>query len=331
MLEVGGGSGTNAVHFLSHLQISKPDFYSRCKYTICEISPVLADMQAKKLEKHGHLSKVDIIVEDFLTWNRPIVEGEPSTAIIALEVLDNLPHDLIKFKDDKWMQTEIENESTETYVPLQDEIIRRAANFFYSHPVAPPSASFSFKKFIRDFKARIATKTRRSAETISGTPNAVFVPSGAVQFLDAVNRNFPAHKLLLADFAFLPFGDVRFSEENSKVAGSLFGCLNAPIVSGKDEKGRRVDYPSYLTPKPFPADIFWPTDFYSLAAAYDKICDGAKDSRVLLNMEFLDEFCSASDRVKTSTKSGYNPMIQVSFFAVPVMFFFLPPTNPLAC
>lgn len=93
IIEIGGGLGTNAKAFLDHLQYHHPKIYQQCKYTLCEISPSLASIQQENVKSSSHERQCEVINKDFLTWDTVI--NKP-TIIIALEVLDNLPHDKVR-------------------------------------------------------------------------------------------------------------------------------------------------------------------------------------------------------------------------------------------
>lgn len=47
--EAGGGTGTNALNVLDWLRQEEPKLYERTEYTIVEISPRLAELQAERV------------------------------------------------------------------------------------------------------------------------------------------------------------------------------------------------------------------------------------------------------------------------------------------
>lgn len=49
LYEVGGGTGTNALHVLNWLCREDPELYDRTEYTIVEISERLAERQREKV------------------------------------------------------------------------------------------------------------------------------------------------------------------------------------------------------------------------------------------------------------------------------------------
>jgi len=158
----------------------------------------------------------------------------------------------------------------------------------------------------RYIKQWIALFYRRRAEKYA---RSVFVPTGAIQLLHAINLHFPQHLFLAGDFSFLPFGDVSKTLKNLRTPGTLFGCKNAPIISGNDAaSGYRIDYPTYIVPDQT-FDVFFQTDFLALAGAYQGIVKGGS-SRVERSQQFLESNSSMEDRQHTTTKSGYNPMLE---------------------
>ncbi|EJK52189.1 hypothetical protein THAOC_28569, partial [Thalassiosira oceanica] len=101
IVECGGGRGTNAVSILDYLHDFHFDAYEALqRYTIIDTSPTLHELQRKVLkERSKHADKVDLVNADLMD----IAEGQsvflPSsdvpTAVLAFELLDNLPHDKI--------------------------------------------------------------------------------------------------------------------------------------------------------------------------------------------------------------------------------------------
>jgi hypothetical protein len=95
IVEIGGGNGTNALHIMNYLNQHLSSKYSNFKinYTLCEISP---EMYKKQCHTLSTVKNINIIQQDFLQWNQGI--QPENTFILALEVLDNLPHDKFRFK-----------------------------------------------------------------------------------------------------------------------------------------------------------------------------------------------------------------------------------------
>ncbi|EOA38858.1 hypothetical protein CARUB_v10011212mg [Capsella rubella] len=292
--EIGGGSGTCAKGILDYIMLNAPErIYNNMSYTSVEISPSLAKIQKETVSQVGsHLSKFRVEcrdASDLSGWKN--VEQQPCW-VIMLEVLDNLPHDLVYSKSQisPWMEVLVENKPesealSELYKPLEDPLIRRCIEIVEhdDDPVSKPKEIWS----------KLFPKPRRS-----------WLPTGCLKLLEVLHAKLPKMSLIASDFSFLP--DVKVPGER------------APLVSTKKD-GCSSDYSSYLDAKG-DADIFFPTDFW-LLERMDHYCSGwrkmEKDGtpskkgrkRRTLTLDtsaFMDEFGLPS---KTRTKDGYNPLI----------------------
>ncbi|CAH2038900.1 unnamed protein product [Thlaspi arvense] len=314
--EIGGGSGTCAKGVLDYIMLNAPErIYNNMSYTSIEISPSLAKIQKETVAQVGsHLSKFRVEcrdASDLSGWSEVLslphvadfvcylvenvklrnVEQQPCW-VIMLEVLDNLPHDLVYSESQvsPWMEVLVENKPesealSELYNPLEDPLIKRCIDIVEHEddPVSKPKQIWS----------KLFPKPRRS-----------WLPTGCLKLLEVLHEKLPKMSLIASDFSFLP--DV-------KVLGE-----RAPLVSTKKD-GCSSDYSSYLDAKG-DADIFFPTDFW-LLERMDHYCSGwrktEKDGtpsrkgrkRRTLTLDtsaFMDEFGLPS---KTSTKDGYNPLL----------------------
>ncbi|KAL9305039.1 putative protein arginine methyltransferase NDUFAF7 [Arabidopsis thaliana] len=293
--EIGGGSGTCAKGVLDYIMLNAPErIYKNMSYTSIEISPSLAKIQKETVAQVGsHLSKFRVEcrdASDLAGWSKN-VEQQPCW-VIMLEVLDNLPHDLVYSKSQlsPWMEVLVENKPesealSELYKPLEDPLIKRCIEIVEHEddPVSKPKEIWS----------KLFPKPRRS-----------WLPTGCLKLLEVLHAKLPKMSLIASDFSFLP--DVKVPGER------------APLVSTKKD-GCSSDYSSYLDAKG-DADIFFPTDFW-LLERMDHYCSGwrkmEKDGtpskkgrkRRTLTLDtsaFMDEFGLPS---KTRTKDGYNPLL----------------------
>ena len=241
--------------------------------------------------------------------------------VIALEVLDNLPHDRLCWinassssggggigggggggmieggrEGGEWMQTRItgqpsSNATTETTEPLTDPLLARTAAAMELRPGGAWGAA------------------RRAFDALTGRPEAVFVPTGSMALLEALHAARPRHRLIAADFDSLP--------------GVRISGANAPLVASQESGGKSTDHDSYLE-NPGGADIFFPTDFENLvrinaaAAASasgvagdddddDDDAGGATNGVVMTTRQFMTQH---ADLEMTATASGYNPLLQ---------------------
>lgn len=303
IVEVGGGTGSNALHFLNHIQDRHPALYETMTYTLCEQTDTLCEAQTQLLSR-DHSRVCRFFHKDFLTWQTTMREP---TVLFLLEVLDNLPHDKISMENKfALQQVEINSHGQEVCAPLTDRWIKEAVHYFIAakqHGTAKIRA-VPGEDWYHRFLRYIAVLRRRRCEKRAKTE---FVPSSAMLLLHTLNERFPVHDVFMSDFAYLPFPEILASKENINVVGSVFEGRNVPIVSGTDAKtGARRDFASYLTPN---ADVFFQTDFPLLANAYESVTLHG-NAEVFTHRAFLEQQVTQEMREKTSTKSGYNPMIE---------------------
>ncbi|KAJ6777107.1 PROTEIN ARGININE METHYLTRANSFERASE NDUFAF7-like protein MITOCHONDRIAL [Salix koriyanagi] len=203
--------------------------------------------------------------------------------VIMLEVLDNLPHDLVYSENqifpwkEVWVEKQHDKESLfELYKPLEDPLIKRCVEIVE----LDKNQSVSIAKSVW---SKVFPKPRRC-----------WLPTGCLKLLEVLHEVLPRMSLIASDFSFLP--DVSIPGER------------APLVSTKKD-GRSEDYNSYLDAKG-DADIFFPTDFW-LLERMDHYCSGwmklhgdnstnqGKKRRTLVldTSAFMEEF----ERIKLTT------------------------------
>ncbi|XP_038720887.1 uncharacterized protein LOC120013219 [Tripterygium wilfordii] len=296
--EIGGGSGTCAKGIMDYMMLNAPSrVYNNMTYTSVEISPSLAETQRETVgDIHSRLSKFKVECRDAADrsgWGD--AEEQPSW-VIMLEVLDNLPHDLVYSENQvsPWMEVWVEKQNdreslSELYRPLQDPLIKRCIEIMeLNDNLTAPSSSSSKAKGIW---SKVFPKPRRS-----------WLPTGCLKLLEALHGALPKMSLIASDFSYLP--DVKIPGER------------APLVSTKKD-GHSSDYDSYLDAKG-DADIFFPTDFL-LLERMDHYCSGwlklhgdsskqgKKRRTITLDSSlFMEEFGLPT---KTRTKDGYNPLL----------------------
>ncbi|PHH84316.1 hypothetical protein CDD83_2163 [Cordyceps sp. RAO-2017] len=282
IFEVGAGRGTLMLNILDHIRDTDPQVYARTRYTIVEISPAMAAVQAARLRATAHADRVDIERRSIFDWDRRV----PTPCFfLALEVFDNLAHDGIRY-------------DVETEAPLQGHVLVDAdGDFheFYLHRLDPVAARF--------FRLRHAATAgayprpyppsallRRLAARLPLAANLSdpeYVPTRLMQFFDVLERHFPAHRLLAADFAALP----------DAVRG-----LNAPVVQTRYRR-TMVPVSTPLVHQGF-FDILFPTDFAVAEALYRAIT--GRLTRVLSHGDFMRRWADVDD---TRTRSGESPLL----------------------
>jgi Putative S-adenosyl-L-methionine-dependent methyltransferase len=290
--EIGGGNGTLMVNILDYIRTYDSEVYSSTRYRIVEISPQLARRQRETLEKsefgEEHGQRVEIIQRDILTWSVPV--RQPNY-VLAMEVIDNLPHDIIRYdpRTGQPLQAVVlidENgEFEEAYTPSMDELPRRylalraklgRSQLPFSHPQALPSV------FRQIYHALPYTGRLTGRE---------FIPTMLLSLLDVLSEYFPHHHLVLSDFDSLP----------NAIPGYM-----APVVQTRYQRAM-VPCTTYLVQQGY-FDIFFPTNFEELRGIYGMLCPsyfGTRRTQVVSHRKFIETWGNMEE---TTTRSGENPM-----------------------
>ncbi|KAL3828377.1 hypothetical protein ACJIZ3_017179 [Penstemon smallii] len=297
--EIGGGSGTCAKGVMDYIKLNAPTrVYDNMSYISVEISSSLAK---KQLETVGgvdsHSTKFSVEHRDASDPNGWGVEQQPCW-VIMLEVLDNLPHDLIYSESQvsPWMEVWVEkqhdrSELSELYKPLQDPLITSCMEVLDLDKDGSTRGSMA-TSFSKNILAKVFPRPRKC-----------WLPTGCLKLLQVLHGALPKMSLIASDFSYLP--DVTIPGER------------APLVASKKD-GTSSDHSNYLDAKG-DADIFFPTDFW-LLERIDHYCSGwlkqhedksskkGKKRRTITldTSSFMEEFGLPS---KTRTKDGYNPML----------------------
>ena len=307
LVEFGGGNGTNMMHILDFIKLRNPELYDRTNAVMIDISPAMSNRQRELIEPK-HPNRIRYVRTDMTDHDMdPMVE---ECFVIGLEVLDNLPHDKIKWCDEtkEWKETHVVAHGDglrEEYLPLQDSLILETLQLF------PPPSKEKIASESRESSGSLwnrlwNTLSRRSSSS-SSSSSAVFLPTGAVRLIHSLKKTFPSHRLVLADFDHLPSPDVRlFGGSKRSLRDGSLDAYNAPLVASVDEKGKDLDYETYLLTREIgTADIFFATDFDALSEAYFKIT--GRTSHVFRSSEFLVDY---ADVERTRVAGGYNPLLE---------------------
>ncbi|KAJ3262623.1 hypothetical protein HK103_000152 [Boothiomyces macroporosus] len=277
--EAGAGNGTLMNDIMTFIQSNHPDIYQSTRYTIIEISGKLANIQ----RQNPH--PVTVLNQSVLEFN----ELQPKPCFfIALEVLDNLSHDVVRYDGEEPVQGIVEideyRDYKEGYIPVTDPLLLEYLQVRNSTNYKVPILDWKTRAvdFINPFKANLSRRE--------------FVPTNAFQLLKNLNEYFPKHRLVLSDFDLLP----------DTIEG-----VDAPVVQTR-HRDEMVACSTYLV-QPGYFDIFFPTNFSLLNQIYQKL--SGKRANVLKHGDFLKQY---GNLAKTRTRSGDNPMVQyyenVSFF-----------------
>lgn len=202
VVEVGGGSGSNAKAFLDFVRTAAPDVYchAHTSYTVVDISPGLHSRQLDTVADHhtdgGVFQAVCMDATDAGAWEagldptqcsaacgalpdrlRSVAGGGGAVFVLLLEVLDNLPHDKVVWNaaNGCWNEVLVDvGGLTEVARPAEDPVVRRALQQWLgvdvnqapcptpSSPELPPSAA-ALDQFVVDVTASIAPPAPASA------------------------------------------------------------------------------------------------------------------------------------------------------------------------
>ncbi|GAB2221765.1 hypothetical protein Droror1_Dr00012953 [Drosera rotundifolia] len=296
--EIGGGSGTCAKGIMDYIMLNAPSrVYNSMTYTSVEISSSLAERQLETIgQVDSHFSRFKVECRDAADRSGWGAVQEQPCWIIMLEVLDNLPHDLICAENQvsPWKEVWVEKRTdsltpSELCKPVQDPFIACCMD------ILDMEASAS--------QNRIMSLAMGMWSKVFPKPRRCWLPTGCLKLMETLHGALPKMSLIASDFSFLP--DVRIPGER------------APLVSSK-HNGSSSDHDSYLDAKG-DADIFFPTDFW-LLERIDHYCSGwtksllEKSSKqgkrrrtiTLDTSAFMEQFGLPS---KTRTKDGYNPLL----------------------
>eukprot|EP00475_Leptophrys_vorax_P028134 TRINITY_DN4052_c0_g1_i4.p1 TRINITY_DN4052_c0_g1~~TRINITY_DN4052_c0_g1_i4.p1 ORF type:complete len:324 (-),score=79.61 TRINITY_DN4052_c0_g1_i4:681-1652(-) len=202
-VEIGGGSGTCAVGVLSFLQEEHPEVYKNSSYTIVELSEELSKLQTAKFQNSGHAASIPchVVQESGLVMdpsNWPSFDSSrKNICVVALEVLDNMPHDKVVRRNDSGEMFEVhvvsvDGELEEELHPISDSVIKELLEIIPESMLLKPIETPSkWLNFISDDIAHQDIWTE------------IFVPSDCYRFLKNLHDKFPNHHVLLADFHYL--------------------------------------------------------------------------------------------------------------------------------
>ncbi|GAA5895953.1 type II protein arginine methyltransferase [Sporobolomyces salmoneus] len=273
--EIGAGNGTLMADILDFLAVEAPEVYARTKYRIIEISDRLVgkqkgsvaggsrrkeqggmsegEMGREKARRRGHGDRVEVIGKSIFEWDR--VVHEPCF-FIAMEVLDNFAHDVIRYTTDTHepvqctISIDASGDYNELYSPVDDPLIARYLS------LRSKLLSTSSSRESRALNPLLASSPllRKIYSSMPFAPNLTqpeFIPTRQLQLLEVLRDKFPNHRVLMSDFDKLP----------DAVAG-----VNAPVVQTRYQ-GETVPCTTYLVQPGF-FDIFFPTDFEALREMY---------------------------------------------------------------
>ncbi|KAJ3128672.1 hypothetical protein HK098_003879 [Nowakowskiella sp. JEL0407] len=286
--EIGGGNGTLMVNILDFVREKFPDIYKDVKYTIIEISGVLAGKQVESAREAGHESVVEVVRKSIFEWDQVVNE---ECFFIGMEVMDNLSHDLIRYdartKEPRQgiVLTDESLDYTEAYELVSDPLIDR---FLKMRSNTSSQSPLSKRTMVSLLTSKLPFASNLTAPE--------FIPTKLFRLVEILNEKFPKSRVVLSDFYELP----------DAVAG-----LNAPVVQTRYE-GQMIACSTYLV-QPGWFDIFFPTNFELLQELYGQV--SGKQGRVVQQRDMMQEYGEVD---KTELQSGENPLLgfykNVKFF-----------------
>lgn len=196
--EMGAGNGTMMRNILDYIRATEPEVYERTRYRVIEISSHLAGLQSRQVETE-HADRIEIINKSIFDWD--VYVPEPCF-FLALEVLDNFAHDMIRYdpETEQPMQGIVlcdqSGDFHDIYTPEIDpvaarflKIRSRVVEAPYDHPLGTP-------KVLRKLKAMLPGQ--------GNLTEPEYIPTKAMLFFDVLREWFPSHKLVMSDFNKLP-------------------------------------------------------------------------------------------------------------------------------
>ncbi|GME90586.1 unnamed protein product [Ambrosiozyma monospora] len=234
------------------------------------------------------MDKVEIINESILEWKTPVVEP---CFFIALEVFDNLSHDVVRYDVD-------------TNQPFQGHVVIDEHNDFsefYSPELEPWTLKFLDMRERGEFPIHKLAKhplnqyafTKKVKSALNPLRNNLsdpeYIPTRLLKLFDVLGRYFPNHQLLASDFNSL----------DATIPG-----YNAPTVQTM-YKSSMINVDSYMCEQGY-FDIMFPTDFTVMNDLYRQVV--GKVSSTCSHSEFLNVW---ADTDATTTKTGENPMLEL--------------------
>ncbi|ODN84079.1 hypothetical protein L202_00098 [Cryptococcus amylolentus CBS 6039] len=254
--EVGAGNGSFMVDAMRYIKENHPEIYPKTSYRIIEISAALAKGQKERAEKEGFGSKVQVLNRDFFKWEG-VSDGEQPCYVVALEVFDNLAHDMVRYELDTLeprqavVGIDASGEFSLLYEPIHDPLINRVLSYRRLLPPSPATSPPLAKPLL------VSESLRKLYTSLPFAPNMSapdFLPTKAVLFAEKLREKLPGHRLLMADFDKLPEA---VEGRNGPVVQTRYGNSMVPCETFLVKQG-------YF-------DIFFPTDFEHFRDLYSVI------------------------------------------------------------
>lgn len=293
--EIGPGLGTLCLDILDYFSNHFPLHYGKIQYHMIETSKLLHEHQKQITSSSKHSSKISCYNQSIIDDNLSISNESPCF-ILALELLDNLPQDKIKFESNSMTPLQglvLTNENArysmselvyvEEFEPVSDYWINHTLFLMnelnYHHP---STNSYSLDKFYYYLLSRINSELQNPYES-------EFIPTMIVKFLYNMKNHFPDHQLIISDFDYLPDAIPGHCSPvvQTYISNATIACSNYLLKRGL-------------------FDIFFPISFHLLSDLYSLIMN-SNSSTIMTQNHFMKQY---ADLGSTTTKSGFNPLLE---------------------
>lgn len=305
VIELGAGRGTLAGDILSFLETHDDALLSRLTYTLVDVSHTLSNLQRATLAPWIQAGVVNVVCADARQWfeNFTLPDSAHHVHVLATELLDNLPHDLIAINS----ANQIQQAEVVGFSPLSVSN-KQPCQLEWRDQIDSETAA-AMCSFNLDTQTTAADRSESIMQIMlsafhtainSGTKE-IWVPTASHSLLQAIVTAAPNASLTLADFTSFP--------------GSLAGTL-APIIQ-RVSRGTAVVFDS-VHGAPFGAvDIMFPTDFQRLCRAHAALRANVPRMAgrpfrydVLSQGDFFKCYAPHDGVVNTTCADGYNPLLQ---------------------
>ena len=338
--EMGAGNGTLMLNILDYIREMDPEVYARTQFRVIEISAALVALQHRNLHQSPstrvHRDRITIVNRSIFNWDTYV---SSPCFFLAFEVIDNFAHDLVRydpFTEEAYQGTvliDAEGDFHMYHVPVVDAAASRyirlreaACDSAFPHPLG---------------SSRLLRRLRASLPFAGNMTDPEFLPTRLMNFFEVLNAYFPAHRLLVGDFNYLPntirgvnapVVQTRFERRTVPVTTPLVSRTFCSYIATLHLTLERSFSPLYIhlclacSPPPPPPpllkssnqankydkrqvqqgyfDILFPTDFQLMESIY-RVLTG-KFARVTSQEDFLRRW---ADIDHTRTASGENPML----------------------
>lgn len=189
-------------NILDRIAASNPFLYKKIEYTVIEISSKLAFLQQESLrlkEVSVNHANIKVVNKSILDWSET---EERNCFILAMEVIDNLAHDMIRYDFESKVpyqaivSVDASGNYQESYElvtsPVIKEYLEFQSNFRPINPLLNENAMLNrrLKSFLWPFQANLS--------------EAIYLPTNTLKLFQVLKNKFPRHCLCLSDFSFLP-------------------------------------------------------------------------------------------------------------------------------